>query len=173
MEIVEWHGDLGSGEAIRVYRDPKDYDLRILKQTLDECKKKLNVDSDNKVYRHISLDGTFHPPYLSRKKLEKDPRNLIRILREQILTVSKPKRYPGNNIRKNSKQRALSGEVIKRRVLKKLESGDVEGLKKLCQSMKPPLDRVKKDLRRAILDEDYCLDLMKKYLSLLPPPADF
>lgn len=135
--------------------------------------KKLNVDSDNKVYQHISLDGTFHPTHLSRKKLEKDPRNLIRILREQILSVSTPKRFPANNVRKNNKPKRLSGEVIKKRVLKKLESGDFDGLKKMCQSKKSSLDRVKKDLRRAILDEDYCLDLMKKYLSLLPPPADF
>ena len=173
MEIVEWHGDLGSGEAIRVYREGIDYDLRILKQTFDECKKKLNVVSDKDVYRYITLDGIHHPATLTRLKLEKDPRNLIRILREQILGALKPKLYPACNSRKNYKPKRLSGEVIKRRVLKKLESGDFDGLKKMCQSKKSSLDRVKKDLRRAILDEDYCLDLMKKYLSLLPPPADF
>ena len=46
MEIVEWRGDLGSGEAIRVYRDPTEYDSKMLKLTFDECRAKLKVVSE-------------------------------------------------------------------------------------------------------------------------------
>ncbi len=171
MEIV-WTDEIQPGECV-VTHSNNSYDYRMLKLTFDECREKLKVVSDKDVYRYITLDGIHHPATLTRLKLERDPRNLIRILREQILSASKPKLYPACNSRKNNKPKRLSGEIIKKRVLKKLASGDFDGLKKMCQAKKSSLDRVKKDLRRAILDEDYCLDLMKKYLSLLPPPADF
>ncbi len=170
---VEWTGETESGEGVRISWDSTEYDFRMLKLTLDECKEKLKVNFENQIYQYISLNGTSCPCAKTRTNLQKDPRNLIRILREQILSVSKPKRYPGWNTTKTRKYKGLLGETIKKRVLKKLESGDLDGLKKMCQAKKSPLDRVKKDLRRAITDEDYCLDLMKKYLSLLPSPADF
>jgi len=117
------------------------------------CREKLKVITDDEVWKYLTINGITYPFGKSRLRLYTKDKLKLQYMLRKLLDTEKPKIYPGR------RRKAPVPEAVKQKWTKKWTE--------------ITLDQLKIRLIDAINAEEYCVDLMKEYLALLPSPVDF